>query len=629
VFDFFGNGTAVTAGIALETGNRNWTISNNRLYQTAARTFTVTGLRYWGIRLGGTSGASGDFHTFTGNVIGFAAANGTGTTFINGSDNTVRGIEITGSSSGTATVIQNNTISGIDQTTAFNGGFSGAAGFVGIDKAGGAFSNTLGNTIGSLDGSSTVAIHDPTATSSWLVMGIRGSNTADTISGNNIGALSIDGLATNNISFRGIQFDSAGIGLSITNNTIGGAVSGGAIINTMTGSFTNYEMDGIVANNSDPVVTGNIVRNISSNQGGSTYGILVVANNSIGSTVSRNVIHSLTGNNIYGISPQLGVPVTGTNRVERNLIHSLKANLSNRQIFGMYIPGNGTLLVANNMIRLGFDATGASITTPEDMEGIQDQNAGIREYYFNSIYIGGSVAVGNNDTFAFGGFNSGTRTFKNNIFWNARSNASGIVHNYAMRTSNAAGLTTDYNDLYATGTNGVVGSYAGVDRLSLADWKTATSQDAHSISLDPLFMNATGNAASVDLHIFAASPCVGAGTAIAGLNVDFDGDLRTFSNEIGADLVPPVTAAPVSVSGRVVTAEGRGISNASLTLRDTNGDLRAARSNTFGYYHFDDVEAGQTYMVGVKAKSYLFAQPMRVVSLVDAISDLNFVALPQ
>src|SRR5439155_7796572 len=93
IFDFF-SATLSSSGIDIRAGNSNWTISNNRIYQTATRTFTTTALRYAGITLSGTSGATGDFHTITGNVIGFGAANGTGTTTITGSSNEFRGLDL-------------------------------------------------------------------------------------------------------------------------------------------------------------------------------------------------------------------------------------------------------------------------------------------------------------------------------------------------------------------------------------------------------------------------------------------------------------------------------------------------------------------------------------------------------
>jgi len=563
IHDFFPIGGG-TAGIDVNTGNRSWTISNNRIYQTAPRTFTNASPRYWGIRINGTSGSSGDFHTISGNVIGFANGNGTGATMISGSDSTFRGIEVLAASNTTATVIQGNTISGIDYSTNFTGGFSGAAGFIGIDTIGAnsqssGLLNYSGNTIGSLDGSSTVAVHSTSTASSfgWLVTGIRGANTPSTISANQIGAITIDAVvASTGIAFEGIHYDS-GVPVTISNNVIGGPGPAGAIIDNAIGSFGSYEVDGIKALNCDASVTDNIVRNISSSQNGNTtYGIQVAANGTVLSTISQNVIHSLStaGGGIRGIHAQLALL---SNVIERNFIHSVSSTSIHTQLFGLVLAGNLNCVVANNMIQLGFDANGNSITMPHDMEGIQDGGTGNHEYYFNSVFIGGSGVVNADvDTDALISFNSNTRIFKDNVFWNARSNASGGTKNYAIVFFNTSPLpTSDYNDLYVTGTGGVLGRFAGADRLTLADWQAATGQDAHSISLNPQFINPTGNANTVDLHILNTSPCVGTGVMIPGITIDFDGELRPNPPAIGADqpAAPTPTATPTAAATATFT----------------------------------------------------------------------------
>src|SRR6185295_3990801 len=59
IYDFF-NATASVTSIDIRTGNTNWMISNNRIYQTATRTFTTNvGLRYSGITFSGTVTAGG------------------------------------------------------------------------------------------------------------------------------------------------------------------------------------------------------------------------------------------------------------------------------------------------------------------------------------------------------------------------------------------------------------------------------------------------------------------------------------------------------------------------------------------------------------------------------------------
>jgi hypothetical protein len=86
------------------------------------------------------------------------------------------------------------------------------------------------------------------------------------------------------------------------------------------------------------------------------------------------------------------------------------------------------------------------------------------------------------------------------------------------------------------------------------------------------------------------------------------------------------SAAGVSISGRVINASGSGIRNATVVLTDMNGQSRSVVTGTFGYYRFDEVQAGQTYLVTVHSKRFTFANATRVISLFDDIADVDFVA---
>ncbi|HKP68782.1 MAG TPA: carboxypeptidase-like regulatory domain-containing protein [Pyrinomonadaceae bacterium] len=88
------------------------------------------------------------------------------------------------------------------------------------------------------------------------------------------------------------------------------------------------------------------------------------------------------------------------------------------------------------------------------------------------------------------------------------------------------------------------------------------------------------------------------------------------------------TAALVSITGRVLSADGMPISRASLTLTDASGTPRTATTTSFGYYHFDDVEPGHSYVIAVYSKRYDFPDSPRLVSPVDNVSNLDFVASP-
>ena len=65
-----------------------------------------------------------------------------------------------------------------------------------------------------------------------------------------------------------------------------------------------------------------------------------------------------------------------------------------------------------------------------------------------------------------------------------------------------------------------------------------------------------------------------------------------------------VSAAGVSVSGRVTTGAGSGISKVRVTLASASGAATTALTNAFGYYSFEEVTAGQTYVISVSSKGY-------------------------
>ncbi|HEY0545789.1 MAG TPA: cohesin domain-containing protein [Pyrinomonadaceae bacterium] len=90
-------------------------------------------------------------------------------------------------------------------------------------------------------------------------------------------------------------------------------------------------------------------------------------------------------------------------------------------------------------------------------------------------------------------------------------------------------------------------------------------------------------------------------------------------------LVGP-TAASVLLSGRVLRASGRGVPYAHVTLLDERGQTRMAISNPLGYYRFDEVEAGQTYVVSATAKGLVFAAQAVLVN--GEVSEFNLTASP-
>lgn len=92
----------------------------------------------------------------------------------------------------------------------------------------------------------------------------------------------------------------------------------------------------------------------------------------------------------------------------------------------------------------------------------------------------------------------------------------------------------------------------------------------------------------------------------------------------------PTTAAGLSISGRVTTAGGQGIRNASVVITGNSlAEPIVTQTGSFGYYTFNGLRAGETYVLTVNSRRYAFSVPSRVISLVDNVIDADFIADPQ
>ena len=113
------------------------------------------------------------------------------------------------------------------------------------------------------------------------------------------------------------------------------------------------------------------------------------------------------------------------------------------------------------------------------------------------------------------------------------------------------------------------------------------------------------------------------GQALAGVN-STSGTFAVRGGFWQAFFAP--TAAFVSVSGRVTTANGVGIASVRVSMTDQTGNTQTAISNSFGNFHFAEVQAGGTYVFTVHSRRYQFAVPSQVLSVTDNVADLVFIA---
>ena len=87
------------------------------------------------------------------------------------------------------------------------------------------------------------------------------------------------------------------------------------------------------------------------------------------------------------------------------------------------------------------------------------------------------------------------------------------------------------------------------------------------------------------------------------------------------------TAAHVSISGRVATPQGTAVRGVYLRLLAPDGSVRQALSSSFGYFRFESVEAGRTYILSAHSSRWGFTQPAVAINLDSDIAGVDFIAV--
>ncbi|MEP6788652.1 MAG: carboxypeptidase regulatory-like domain-containing protein, partial [Acidobacteriota bacterium] len=127
----------------------------------------------------------------------------------------------------------------------------------------------------------------------------------------------------------------------------------------------------------------------------------------------------------------------------------------------------------------------------------------------------------------------------------------------------------------------------------------------------------TGSITVNALHIIT-------GTSIPGVSTSTtDTIIASSHSDIVCATVTP-TAAEVTVSGRVLSSDGRGLRNAVVTLTGPTGVQYSATTSALGSFRIDNVPAGTTYVAQVRSKLFRFSS--QLVSVEDNVTDLNFTA---
>ncbi|HLM02941.1 MAG TPA: Calx-beta domain-containing protein, partial [Pyrinomonadaceae bacterium] len=282
-------------------------------------------------------------------------------------------------------------------------------------------------------------------------------------------------------------------------------------------------------------------------------------------TVTRNIVHDVVEEVTFSaLGIRLGTTQSGSptgNLVANNFVYNVRANgTSGDQVAGIGVAGgNGDRIVFNSLSLTGDVDPGVAAASTT---------------YGNAIRINGANGT-NNANFV---------VQNNSIYLDLSSSSTAALRFYAITLSastysfGTGGL--NYNNYYINPANaqlrtGGLGTNTGsaitTEFATLANWRTAltTPQDANSIQADPLYVSPTS-----DLHITPASPNESAGTTIAGVTDDIDGQTRPMgpTPDIGADEIAP-PATPGTLQFTSPTYSGREGNTATVTVTRTGGSV--------------------------------------------------------
>lgn len=616
-----------TYGIGLATGNSDWTITGNSLYQTATIT---SGATSYGISAAGTNGSN---FVISNNYIGGSAPNAGGIPWtVTSSAGAFYGMYFLTNTTTPAFsgIVTNNKITNLDLTSSNYYGFYGI--YLSSSANSGLFTIT-GNTIGSSSIADAIVIKGTNTQNTGIakignglsinfsnntIGGITSLKSFDginfssstpgihTINGNIIGSTTIAnsiklGDATTSVSFTGI-YNSSSVANSISNNTIAN------ITNLYAGTSASTIKGLYFSGTGAATVNGNSIFNLISNsaQSGTLASASVIGIHKIATTaacsINQNTIYGLENKSATGIVNIAGISITsasGSVTAARNYIYGLSLSTveTNASITGIY-AGGGLSNFQNNVIQLGTNANGADINAGYAINGIHN-NGGTNYYYFNTLNIKGSNVTGTTaPTYSLNGGTAVTNLQDNNLV-NTRSGGVTGKH-YALKLASVP-TTMDNNNYFVSGGTGFLAMLGTTGYTDFATWQsTAVSgKDVLSLNVNPLFLSPAD-------PIPSNSSLTAAGVAIAGIITDYLGATRSATPTIGAYETVAVCTSPTS-GGTIVSPEvvvGCDPFNPTIILSSAVASGQSGLLNYVWQQSTTDALTGFTDIANSDAESY-------------------------
>jgi hypothetical protein len=379
------------------------------------------------------------------------------------------------------------------------------------------------------------------------------------------------------------------------------AINYGILLNSSGGGYDDINItdDSIYAVHTGIQFTGNfsgINHNgqITNNVIGSSSYFDYVTDRGILLQYSDNTL--ISGNNIMGcvtgnsMPLQAGVYVLNgsTNtKIRKNLIHDFYRNSDDGSgAYGIWYEAENTSVteISNNSI-YGIKSSGAAPgAAPNNCYGIYVMSGGNLKILHNSIYLYGDIlspeSYRTGSSACLGIYQISALTnnieFRNNILKNSQKVLSGQPCGISgraygiMTTANDPGnfSVIDYNDYFIDGCQGSI-AYTNSNKYELlTNWQTFTSQEVHSLNINPVFTSESN-------LIPTTTGMPKTGSYITSLPTDIMGATRTNPPDMGAY---EFTTSPL-----VVTTAATNILGASAIL---HGSANAVSQNMNMFFDY-------------------------------------------
>ena len=349
---------------------------------------------------------------------------------------------------------------------------------------------------------------------------------------------------------------------------------------------------------------------------------------------SGTTINNVTGGVVGGGNASYGTLINGQT-VSRQISYSIPANAACGSLHAVTINVGsdlGAVAAQTRLFRLGAPVSGAatqnfdSAVAPALPANWSQINSGSNTGWITSPTLTSSVP---NAAFAPSPASTGEASLITTVFVTSAS-AQLSFKNFYNTESTWDGMVLEiqfgagaYQDILTAGGSFASGAY-NVTMNSLSPFGTRQTWSGSSGAFVNTVVNLppAANGQVVNLRWRTASDAADTATGVPGTRID-DVALTggTFVSGYQCALQP--TATPVSISGRVLTPDNKGLTNARVLLTNSAGQTTTVITSSFGNFRFSEVNAGETIVISVQSKRFTFAP--QVISITDNISALTFV----